>query len=483
MTHKEPWHWVGGDHRSPEEINAEIEAKRQQANGSDGVVAETETNGHDKGYETILHCMHSGLSDDEIREKLLTLWPDYPALDWDIKQARRHWEGESARMRVTARQTEMTPKPNAITDGNRLLDKAHKFLGRFVRYPNEHAHVAHTLWCAHTHAVNAFDSTPRIAFLSPEPASGKTRALEATEPLVPNPIEAVNVTAAYLFRKVAEIMPTILHDEIDTVFGPKARDNEEVRGLLNAGHRKGAVAGRCVVKGKTVTTEEIPAYCPVALAGLGVLPDTILTRSIVIPMQRRAPNEEVEQWRRRKHAKQGAAIRDELALWAESYIGDAVEVWPELPPEIKDRDADVWESLFVIADLAGGNWPERCKEAAIALTTAAKVKNPSLGVQLLADLREIFGDKDQMSTEDILSALHNKDDAPWAELRGKPLTNTGLSKLLKPYDIKSKTVRIGHRTPRGYTREALWDAWQRYLSPLTSPKGTTTPTDETEGEK
>jgi hypothetical protein len=122
--------------------------------------------------------------------------------------------------------------------------------------------------------MDAWESTPRIAFLSPEPGSGKTRALETSELLVPNPVEAVNVTPAYLFRKVGspEGRPTILFDEIDTVFGPKAGDHEEIRGLLNAGHRRGAVAGRCVVRGKEVFTEEIPAYCSVALAGLGNLP-------------------------------------------------------------------------------------------------------------------------------------------------------------------------------------------------------------------
>ena len=108
---------------------------------------------------------------------------------------------------------------------------------------------------------------------------------------MPRPVEAVNTTPAYLFRKVSDPdgPPTILFDEIDTVFGPKAKDNEEIRGMLNAGHRRGAVAGRCVVKGKMVETEELPAYCAVALAGLGDLPDTILTRSVVIRMRRRAP--------------------------------------------------------------------------------------------------------------------------------------------------------------------------------------------------
>src|SRR5437764_7905716 len=94
-----------------------------------------------------------------------------------------------------------------------LLDEVHAFLARFVIYPSEHAQVAHTLWIAHTHLMGAWDSTPRIAFLSPEPGSGKSRALEVSELLVPNPVEAVNVTAAYLFRKVGNDHPTILFDE------------------------------------------------------------------------------------------------------------------------------------------------------------------------------------------------------------------------------------------------------------------------------
>ena len=145
---------------------------------------------------------------------------------------------------------------NQCTD---LLEQVFQFTRRFVAYPSDAAHVAHALWITHTHLMAAWESTPRLAFLSPEPASGQTRALEITELLVPNAVEAINVTPAYLFRKVGddEAKPTILYDEIDTVFGPKAKENEEIRGLLNAGHRRGAVAGRCVVKGKNVTTEEI----------------------------------------------------------------------------------------------------------------------------------------------------------------------------------------------------------------------------------
>ncbi len=125
---------------------------------------------------------------------------------------------------VTAR-LEAVKEPAPVIAGE-LLDKIYEFLGRFVAYPSDDCRIAHTLWIAHTHLMEAWESTPRLAFLSPEPASGKTRALEITETLVPRPVEAVNATPAYLFRKVSdpEGLPTILFDEIDTVFG-RGREN------------------------------------------------------------------------------------------------------------------------------------------------------------------------------------------------------------------------------------------------------------------
>jgi Protein of unknown function (DUF3631) len=190
--------------------------------------------------------------------------------------------------------------------------------------------------------------------------------------------------------------PTILFDEIDTVFGPKVKENEEIRGLLNAGHRKGGVAGRCVVAGNQVRTEEIPAYCAVALAGLGGLPDTILTRSVAIRMRRRAPDERVEAWRRRIHAPIGEALREQLAAWAGAVLGSIADKWPEMPPDVTDRDADVWEPMLAVADVAGGTWPQRARDAAIALVKEAKESTPSLGVRLLADMQTVFVAADKL---------------------------------------------------------------------------------------
>ena len=314
--------------------------------------------------------------------------------------------------------------------------------------------------------MDAWDSTPRIAFLSPEPASGKTRALEVSELLVPRPVEAINVSAAYMFRKVDDAAgpPTILFDEIDTIFGPKAREHEDVRGLLNAGHRKGAVAGRCIVRGKTVETVEFPAYCAVALAGLGDLPDTILTRSVVVRMRRRAPHEVVEPFRRRKASTVSLHLYKRLEGLGERLRRRDGDVWPEMPAGVEDRDADVWEALIAVADNAGGDWPVRARAAAVALVAESKESTPSLGIRLLADLRTVFADRDGVSTSDIVAALQELPEAPWAELvAGKPINARGLSKRLAAYGVKPKVLRVGTGTARGYARVDLVDAWTRYL--------------------
>jgi hypothetical protein len=361
--------------------------------------------------------------------------------------------------------------------GQIMIEAVHQFLGRFVSYPSEQAHVAHALWIVHTHLMQVWESTPRIAFLSAEPASGKTRALEITELLVPNPVSTVNVSPAYLFRKVGgDDGATILFDEIDTVFGAKAKDHEDIRGLLNAGHRRGATTGRCVVHGRVVTTEELPAYAAVALAGIGWLPDTLLSRSVIIRMRRRHLGEPVEPFRRRVHEAEGWRVREMIEVWAKAAAPQIT--WPQLPPQITDRDADIWEPLIAIADAIGGDWPARARAAGVALVADAKEVEPSLGIRLLSDMRLVFGDATEMSSKSLLQALHDLPEAPWSNLRGKPLDERGLAQRLRQYEVRSKVIRIGSTTPRGYTRADLADVWGRYLPP-SSAGGATSATSAT----
>lgn len=365
-----------------------------------------------------------------------------------------------------------TPAP---IDGAALLDEVEAFHRRFNIFPTEAAYVAVALWDAHAHLLDCFDSTPRLAFLSPEPGSGKSRALEIVETLVPRPMVAVNASAAALFRAVSgpDGRPTILFDEIDTVFGPKAGDNEELRGFLNAGHRRTGVTYRCV--GDTQTVTPFPSYTAVAVAGLGSLPDTILTRAVIIRMRRRARNEQIEPFRARLHEQEGHALRDRLAEWAEHARGWVLGAWPEMPEGVSDRPADVWEGLLAIADAAGGDWPRRAREACVTLVEASRANDKgSLGIRLLTDLRDhVLIGIDRLPTIAILDRLNSLDDAPWADLNGKPLDNRRLSKMLGEYmtadndPIGSRNIRTAGGVLKGFFAKDLEDAWARYCPPPT----------------
>ncbi|MFJ3618882.1 DUF3631 domain-containing protein [Streptomyces iakyrus] len=365
----------------------------------------------------------------------------------------------------------MTP----TIDGAALLNEVEAFHRRFNVFPHEAAYVAVALWDAHAHLLDCFDSTPRLAFLSPEPGSGKSRALEVVETLVPQPMTAVNASAAALFRSVSNPngRPTILFDEIDTIFGPKAGDNEELRGFLNAGHRRTGVTYRCIGDGGNQTVQAFPSYCGVAVAGLGALPDTIMTRSVIIRMRRRARNERVEAFRARLHEAEGHALRDRLAQWAEHARGFVMGAWPEMPDGVTDRPADVWEPLLAIADAAGGDWPTRAREACVTLVRAAQTTDKhSLGIRLLTDLRDhVLIGVDKLPTIAILDRLNALDDAPWADLDGKPLDNRRLSRMLGEYmtadnaPIRSRNIRTAGGVLKGFYAEDLADAWARYCPP------------------
>ncbi|QNP70843.1 DUF3631 domain-containing protein [Streptomyces roseirectus] len=376
------------------------------------------------------------------------------------------------------------PTPNPTTppiDGAALLNEVEAFHRRFNVFPTEAAYVAVALWDAHAHLIDCFDSTPRLAFLSPEPGSGKSRALEIVETLTPHSHTLVSSSANALYRLVeaTEGLPTLLFDEIDTVFGPKAGDNEPVRGFINTGHRRRGKALRCV--GENQTPSWFASFCAVAMAGLGSLPETILDRCVIVRMRKRAPNETVEPYRERIHEKEGHALRDRLAKWADTVRDDVSGAWPTLPEGLSDRPADVWEPLLAVAEAVGGDWPERARAACLEMLKAADDTDEfSLGIRLLTDLRDklFSAGAERIATSVIIECLLGMDDAPWVDLDDKPLNPRTLARMLSQYvtpanrPIKPRTFRTPSGTVKGYFAADLADAWMRYCPPPSGESGT-----------
>ena len=289
-----------------------------------------------------------------------------------------------------------------------LLDDVARYIRRYVILSDSQARAC-TLWVMHCHAFAAADATPYLNVTSAVKQCGKTRLLEVLEPIVPAPWLTGRVSAAVLTRKVDGETPTLLLDESDAAFRHQSEYGEALRSILNSGYRRSGVSSLCVAQGAGLTYRDFSTFCPKAIAGIGALPDTVTDRSIRIALKRRAPDESVDRFRLRHARSVGAPLRAHLAMWRRSTVEALRYAEPVLPRELSDRAADVWEPLLAIADLAGGDWPSRAREAATALSGSVSVDDDAFSIRLLQDVRQIFTDE-TIASADLVRRLVGRRD-------------------------------------------------------------------------
>jgi Protein of unknown function (DUF3631) len=360
--------------------------------------------------------------------------------------------------------------------GHVILDQVRDFVARFSAFPSQHCAPMLALWYAHTWAAEHFYVTPRLILSSAEPGSGKTRVLEVAKHLTQAPEMTASGSAAALVRMVAAGPITILLDEVDTIFAAGGGGNEDVRGMLNLGYKRTATIPK--VKGDSgagFVVERLPIFAPAALAGLvGSMPDTLTTRAITINLRKRRHDEHVDGYLERRAERDAAPIRDALATWITGVGEQLGDAEPAMPTGVHDRSAEIWEPLLAIADAAGGHWPDTARAACVHFVLSANKPTPSLGIQLLADLRTLFSaaGTDRMHTTDIVERLRAMDDAPWSDLYGKPLDSRRLARELSRYQVAPLTFKHNTTNAKGYViyptdkqveQVGLADAWARYL--------------------
>ncbi|MFB4264611.1 DUF3631 domain-containing protein [Nonomuraea sp. GTA35] len=358
--------------------------------------------------------------------------------------------------------------------GAALLDQLRAALTRYVILPSTETADAVTLWIAATHAQPAMAHAPRLVIRGPEKRCGKSRLLDIVEATCHDPFITVNSSSPAIYRSITADPPTILVDEADTIFGPKADGNEDLRGLLNAGHQRNRPAKRYDAARNQV--ESIPTFAMAALAGIGAMPDTIEDRAIIVRMRRRGPGEKAAPYR---HRRDRTPLREHLAgalnQWLRADLTALEEAEPAMP--VEDRAADTWEPLIIIADRAGGTWPDRARAAAVALTAEADDNGrPSAGLRLLTDCRTAFGDDTALPTAVLLERLKANPEGEWNEHGPAGLSPRKLGVMLSEYDIRSANIRFPTGQAKGYQRADFADAWARYcpaLDPL--PEGDVVP--------
>ncbi|WP_436528577.1 DUF3631 domain-containing protein [Actinoplanes sp. HUAS TT8] len=362
-------------------------------------------------------------------------------------------------------------EPDPPTDGAAVLDRLHAAITKYLIMPNPETIDATVLWIAATHAQDAWTHAPRLVIKAPEKRCGKSRLLDVVDGTCYRPLMTVNASTAAIFRSITETdPPTILLDEADTIFGGKqAEANEDLRGLLNAGHQRGRPTIRWNHQSREL--EKIPTFCMAALAGIGSMPDTIEDRAVIVKMRRRTAAEKVAPFRSKRDGPVLRRLASDLASWLRPNLTELENAEPEMP--LEDRAADTWEPLIAVADLAGANWPERARRAAQALNAAREGDAEySDRLRVLIDCRIVFAGFDGMPSTVLLERLKALPEAPWAEYNGGAgLTAMKLGVLLKEYEIASENITFEPPTGRvkGFHRTAFEDAWRRYCPPEEKP--------------
>ncbi|MET7717430.1 DUF3631 domain-containing protein [Streptomyces sp. NPDC005407] len=369
------------------------------------------------------------------------------------------------------------PDPAPAPQGEQVLAGIRAQIRLYVVLPSEEAFTAVTLWVAATHLQTAWQHAPRLAIVGPAKRCGKSRLLDVITETVHDPLITVNASPAAVFRSITATPPTLLVDEADTLFGSVkvAEKNEEMRGLLNAGHQRNRPTLR--FSGPNHEVAKFPTFAMAALAGIGDLPDTIMDRSVVIRMRRRRPGEKVAEFRTVRDTPTLHALRDRLVAWLAPLHAEATDLTPPMP--VEDRAADTWEPLVAVADLAGGQWPDLARAACQAMTKheAEQDQDSSgLGIRLLVDIRRAFaaeGNPPVIRTSRLLDILNKDDETPWPEHTANGLTPRGLQILLKDYGISSANRRFHSDVQaKGFTRLQFTDSWARYC-PEPEPEPTT----------
>jgi hypothetical protein len=364
---------------------------------------------------------------------------------------------------MTSNSPSATAPANAGGGGAAILNDLRTAMRRYVVFPNPEAADAAVLWIAATHGQSFWAHAPRLAVISPVKRSGKSRVLDLVYELAHRPLLTVNTTVAALVRSLDEDdPPTVLVDEADALFGSKkaADGNEDLRGVLNDGFQRNRPLNRWDVNHRRL--EQLQCFAMVALASIGDLPDTIQDRAVVIRMRRRAAGEMVQPFRDRRDAPALNQLRERLHKWVRSNKRQLRTAAPDMT--LEDRAADTWEPLFVVADLAGSDWPGRVRVAAEKLVEA-DAEADDVGVRLLENIYTLFESTTVLYSSTMVERLLELEDGGWSDWNyGRGLNQRGLAKLLRPFEIKPDSVRVGNEqtTKKGYRVEWFHDAWDRY---------------------
>lgn len=374
-------------------------------------------------------------------------------LDTQVKAKRE--DGEADKAIELCSDIEPYSEPVNVAE---LLDNIRATIARFI-VCEPPILTATALWIAFTWTIEHMHVAPLAIITAPEKGCGKTQLLEVIGRLSRRKLFTSNISPAAMFRVIEALSPTLLIDEFDSFFS----EDEVLRGVINSGHtRTSAYVIRTV--GDDFEVKQFSTWSAKALAGIGRLPETVMSRGIVLSLRRKLKTEKVE---RLRHVAAGLfdLQASKLARFGKDHGAALGRARPALPDALSDRQQDNWEPLLAIADHAGAHWPGEARRAALELS-GEKPDDKSTAEELLADVRNIFDAEgvERIAVADLLKKLIEDESAPWQTWnRGKPMSARQLGNRLAEFGLRAKSLRIDHAVQKGFERGQFADAWTRYL--------------------
>lgn len=362
-------------------------------------------------------------------------------------------EAETVGRTFTLTDPEPWPEP---VEGVDLIGETIGLLRRYVVMTESDA-TAVALWISLTYLDQHVDTLPILAVTSPEKRCGKTTLLTIISKLARKALSVANISPAALFRAIEKLGPSLVIDEGDTFL----RDNEELRGILNAGHtREFAFVVRS--NHDSLEPERFSTWAPKAIACIGKLPETLGDRSVEIRLQRRTHKETAEKLRD-ADPEIFTRLQRMAFRWALDNGDKVKRARPAIPQALNDRACDNWHPLLAIATVAGfGGVPNMAIRLSVDQSDQESIK-----VMVLTAVRDLFkeaGDGFQ-PTDVIIERLNQDKEAPWAGWKNG-MTAEKLGKILKSYSVKSEQRQESGERRRGYLLKILQPVFDRYLAPV-----------------
>lgn len=337
-----------------------------------------------------------------------------------------------------------------------ILDEIRSYLERFIVFSDADHSLITALWILHTRTF--MESFPRAPWVTPylyiyseTPGAGKSTFLRILRTLVYNPEIAGDITSAAMFTLIGgdeEGKPTLLIDEVDTVFNGSGAGNEALRRTLNTGYEASGYAvrkqGREAIKYST--------FCPKVLAGINSLssdlPETVKTRSIPVKLVKGHPSEIYYSFMAGPEAE---ALSEKLDSWIRS---NGEEIISYMPKPIESMEPRAFEISFPLLQIAHALGVETEARAALIRFLAPEPPKDNPEVAMLRRIREAFDSTghDKLFTAEIVEALGEG----WnGKLLGSRLRQIGVG--------ESTNLTMRGRKSRGYKRSDFSEVWSRYL--------------------